>query len=291
MGKFLTRKTLQPIGLEIVGCLLAAIGIYNFAVMAELPMTGFTGVAILINRLNGFPIGVALVILNAPFAILCYRILGRRFFIHSIFCMVLFSMMIDHLAPLFPVYSGSRLLAVLACGAISGSGFAIILMQNASTGGTNFVVLPIKAKWPHLTLGRIYFLADLIPVVAGGLLFDDIDGIIYGLLVSVIFAVVIDRLIYGANAGKLLLIVADDSNLIRDVIQETSGRGCTIWRAHGGYAGTDRQMIMCACDNTQMYRVQRAIVAADPRAFTVVLESSQVAGQGFRRLVVGEKQG
>ena len=290
MRKFLTRKTLQPVAIEILGCLLVAVGIYNFAVTAEFPMTGFTGLSILINRLTGFPIGAALVMLNIPMAIVCYRLLGRRFFAHSIFCMVTYSMMIDHLAPLFPVYSGSRLLAALSCGVIAGTGFALVFTQNSSSGGTDFVVLAIKAVRPHLSVGKILFLADLIPVALGGIIFNDIDGMIYALIVSFLFAMVMDRIIYGANAGKLLFIVTDDSDLIRDTIQASSGRGCTIWNAQGGYRGTDRQVVMCACDNTQMYKVQKAVEAADEKAFTIVLESSQVAGEGFRRLVVGEKQ-
>ena len=289
MRKYLTKKTLKPIGMEILGCVLVAVGIYNFAVMAEFPMTGFTGISIIINRLTGFPIGVALVLLNIPMAIVCYRLLGRRFFLHSIFCMVLYSLMIDHLAPLLPVFELNRLLAALCTGVIAGTGFALIFMQNSSSGGTDFIVLAIKSKRPHLSMGKVIFLADVIPVVAGGIIFQDMEGMIYGLLISFLFGTVSDRLIYGANAGKLLLIVTDESDVIRDTIDATSGRGCTIWQASGGYEGTDRQVVMCACDNTQMYKVQKAVETADERAFTIILESSQVAGLGFKRLVVGEK--
>jgi len=294
---FFSKKNLKVIGIEVIGCMLIAVGIYNFAVMAEFPMTGFTGLAILINHLTDFHIGLSLILLNIPMAIVCYRLLGRRFLLHSIFCIVLYSLMIDYVAPLFPTYHGNRLLAALACGVISGTGFALIFRQNSSTGGTSFVGLAITARFPHLSLGKILLVIDFIPIVLGGFLFRpagsmvDIDSMIYGTIVAFLASVVIDRLIYGANAGKLLLIVTDDSALIRRTIEETSGRGCTIWQAKGGYRGDNREVVMCACDNTQMYQVQKAVAAADERAFTVVLESSQVAGEGFRRLVVGEKQG
>jgi len=277
------------------GCMLAAIGVYSFAVAADFPLAGFTGISLLIHRLTGFPIGLAMVLLNVPMAIVCYRLLGRRFFLHSIFGMAMYSLMIDWLAllpwfPVFEVTSQNRLLAALGCGVIAGTGFAIIYMQNASVGGADFAVLAIKAKRPHLSMGKIILVADTIPIVAGGLFFRDIDGMIYGLIISVVYAVVIDRLIYGVNAGKLLLIVCDDSTLIRRTIEESSGRGCTVWQAQGGWQGDERQVVMCACDNSQMYKVQKAVMAVDPAAFTITLEASQVAGQGFRRLVLGEKQ-
>jgi len=284
------RKNLKCIGIETLGCLLVAIGIYNFAVTAEFPMTGFTGLSILLNHFTGFPIGVGLVLLNIPMAIVCYRLLGQRFFLHSVFCLVLYSLMLDYLAPLLPVFTGSRLLAAIACGVVAGTGFALIFTQHSSTGGTDFVILAIKSKFPHLEFGKIMILADLVPVVAGGLIFGDIEGMMYGMIITFLFGTVIDRRVYGANAGKLLFIVTDNSDLIRRTIEDTSGRGCTIWQAQGGLAGDAHNVVMCACDNTQMYRVQQAISAADPAAFTVILESSQVAGLGFKRLVVGEKQ-
>jgi len=284
------KDTFKRLGIETFGCMLAAIGIYNFAVMAEFPLAGFTGIAVIINRFTDLPIGLTFMALNIPIALVCYRLLGRRFFLHSLFCMIVSSLMIDYLGPLFPAYHGSRLLAALACGVIAGIGYALMFTQQASSGGMGFIVMAIKSKRPHLSLGRLIFLADSIPIIAGGVLFRDIDGIIYALMISYIYALVADKLIYGANAGKLLLIVTDNATRIRHTIQEASGRGCTIWQATGGYQGSDREVVMCACDNTQTYKVQKAIETTDPAAFTIVLESNQVAGEGFTRLVLGEKE-
>jgi len=288
--KFFSKANLKCIGIEIIGCMLVAIGTYNFAIVAAFPMAGFTGVSILLNHFTGFPIGVGIVLFNIPVAVICYRLLGRRFFFHSLFCMVLSSLMIDYFAPLFPIFEGSRMLAAIACGVIAGAGFAMIFAQNASMGGTDFIIFAIKSKLPHLQLAKVIVIVDFIPVVLGGLLFGDIEGMMYGMIISFLGGVVIDRHIFGTNAGKLLLIVTDDSDLIRRTIEEVSGRGCTIWNAQGGYEGAQHEVVMCACDPAQMYRVQKAVSATEPGAFTVILDSSEVAGQGFRRLVVGERQ-
>ena len=290
MRKFFSKANLKCIGIEIIGCMLVAVGTYNFAVVASFPLAGFTGISILLNHFTGFPIGVGIVLFNIPVAAICYRLLGRRFFLHSVFCMVLSSLMIDYFAPLFPIFEGSRMLAAIACGAVAGSGFAMIFAQNASMGGTDFIIFAIKSKLPHLQLGKVIVIVDFIPVVLGGLLFGDVEGMMYGMIISFLCGVVIDRHIFGTNAGKLLLIVTDDSALIRRTIEEISGRGCTVWNAQGGYEGALHDVVMCACDSAQMYRVQKAVSAVDPEAFTVILDSSEVAGRGFRRLVVGERQ-
>lgn len=102
-----TKEGLVEIGIEILGSFLIAIGIYNFAVNANFPMTGFSGISIILYRLFQIPIGMSTILLNIPVTFLCYRLLGKRFLLRSLRCMVISSLMIDYLAPLLPVYGGA----------------------------------------------------------------------------------------------------------------------------------------------------------------------------------------
>ena len=90
---------------EFIGSVFIAAGIYNFAVQAKFPMTGFSGISIILYRLLNVPIGLSTILLNIPLAIICYRLLGKKFFVSSLRCMILSSIMIDYVAPLFPVYT------------------------------------------------------------------------------------------------------------------------------------------------------------------------------------------
>lgn len=74
---------------EIVGSIFIAAGIYNFAVQAEFPMTGFSGISIILYRFWNIPIGLSTIFLNIPVAVLCYRLLGRKFFVSSIRSMII----------------------------------------------------------------------------------------------------------------------------------------------------------------------------------------------------------
>ena len=221
-------ERLKRYGMEIVGAILVAIGVYNFAVAAEFPMTGFSGISIILYRLLRLPIGVSTVLLNIPLVFLCRRLLGKGFLLSSLRCMVISSVFIDSVAPLFPVYEGSRLLAALCTGVVAGLGYALIYLQNSSTGGMDFVILSIKAKYPHLSLGKIAFALDIGIVIVGGLLFRDIDGLICGAVVSFLIAAVIDKVMYGINAGKLALIVTERGAAVCSVIDRCVGRGTTI---------------------------------------------------------------
>lgn len=273
--------------MEVLGSFLVAIGIYNFAVNAEFPMTGFSGIAIILNRLFSLPIGIGTILLNIPVALLCYRLLGRRFFFRSIRCMVLSSLIMDYVAPLFPLYEGSRLLAAICTGVIAGLGYSIIYMENSSTGGSDFIIMAVKALKPHISLGKIAFLSDVGIILAGGILFQDIDGMIYGMIVNFLFAAVVDKVMYGVNSGKLTLIVTAQGARIAEVIDECCGRGSTLIQAAGGYQQDPKQVVMCACNNKQMYEVQNAVKEADPDAFIIIMESNEVHGEGFRTVQIG----
>lgn len=287
MNRISIKKFTIQIFWEIVGSIFIAAGIYNFAVQAKFPMTGFSGISIILYRIFGVPIGLSTIFLNIPVAILCYKLLGRKFFISSLRCMVISSVMIDYVAPLFPVYEGERLLAALCTGVFAGFGYAIIYMQNSSTGGTDFIIMAVKAMIPHLSLGKIAFASDILIILAGGILLNDVDGMIYGMIVNYLFAVVVDKLMYGINSGKMTLVVTEHGKEICDVIDECCGRGSTILRGQGGYQGDEKQVVMCACNNKEMYLVQRAVKEADPQAFMIILESNEVHGEGFRTLQIG----
>ena len=273
--------------METLGGFLVAVSLDSFAVNAGFPLTGFSGIALIFNRLWGMPIGVTIILLNIPLAFLCYKLLGKGFFLRSIRCMIISSIFIDYIGPMLPAYDGDRLLAALCTGVTMGLGYGLIYMQNSSTGGADFVVMALKAVRPHLSLGRLAFITDVVIVLAGGFLFRDVDGIIYGMIVSFIFSVVIDKVMYGANAGKLTLIVTEHGKLVCDTIDATCKRGTTILKAAGGYKQEDKQVVMCACSDKQMYQVQQAVKAVDPASFMVVLESNEVHGEGFRYIQMG----
>ena len=290
MEKYFGEHWLRDTAVELIGSVLTGIAIYNFAVPAAFPMTGSSGLALILYRLFSLPIGVMTIVLNIPVAILCYRLLGRQFFFKSLRCMVLSSLFIDDVAPLLPLYTGGRLLAAICTGVIGGLGYAMIYITNSSTGGSDFIVMAVKAVRPYVQLGKIIFITDAVIIGLGGLIFKDFDGVIYGLIIDYIYAIVTDKLMYGMNAGKLALVVTDYGKAAADKIDELCGRGTTIIEARGGYRGDHRDVVMCACSTKEMLTVERAVRLIDPNAFTVILESNEVLGEGFKSFRVAQKQ-
>ncbi len=93
--------------LQTLGCFISAAGIYSFAVAAEVPVTGVAGICAILYRLFGIPMGLSNVLINIPIILCTYKLLGKSFFIRSVYCMVLFAIFTDYLLPLMPVYQGT----------------------------------------------------------------------------------------------------------------------------------------------------------------------------------------
>ena len=66
-----SKRMLVDLGVEVLGSSLIAVALYQFAVAAQFPMTGFSGLALIGYRLFGFPIGLSTMVLNLPVALLC----------------------------------------------------------------------------------------------------------------------------------------------------------------------------------------------------------------------------
>ena len=253
---------------DVIGGFLIALGVYNFAAASDFPITGISGIALVFYHYLKWPIGTVSLILNIPIIVICGKMLGVRFLLCSLKTIVISTLVMDFVAPLFPMYQGDILLSCICRGILGGIGYALIYMRNTSTGGTDFIMMAIRAKKPHLTLGRISMVIDCTILVLNGILMQgNIDKLIYGLMGSVIACVVIDKVMYGADAGKVTLIVTVQGQRIADKIYELTERGATLLHGSGSYSGEDKQVVMCACNYKQMHMVQKAVKEVDKHAF------------------------
>ena len=280
---FYAKKWSIDILMDILGGILIALGTYNFAALAQFPMAGLNGIALIFYHLWGLPIGRTALLLNIPIALICFPILGRQYFLRSVRTIIITSVIMDYLAPLFPVYTGDRMLAAICAGVLSGLGYALIYMRETSTGGADFIMLSIKALKPHFSLGKITFIMDGLIVLLGTVMVSrDIDSLIYGMIITFLLSVVVDKVMYGIDAGKMTLIVTDQAQEVADMIDQVTGRGCTFLKGEGSYSKEEKAVVMCACNNKQMYSIRSSIKKIDPKAFIIIVESNEVVGEGFK---------
>ena len=241
----MTKNKYTNLLLQTLGCFISAAGIYSFAVAAEVPVTGVAGICAILYRLFGIPMGLSNVLINIPIILCTYKLLGRSFFIRSVYCMVLFAIFTDYLLPLMPVYQGDRLLATICGGVVGGIGDALIYMNNSSTGGLDFITMGIKARHPHLPFGNITFAAALAVILLNGAVFQDVDSIIYGIMFNFIVSAVINKMMFGFSSSMLAMIVTDDGKAACAEIDRRYGAGTAVLTLRDSYYNMKEKIVPC----------------------------------------------
>ncbi|HIV23704.1 MAG TPA: YitT family protein [Candidatus Merdiplasma excrementigallinarum] len=266
---------------DLAGGILYAMGIYTFAKMADFAPGGLSGLALISNYLWGLPIGLMTLILNVPLVIVSYKVVGKQFLLKTARSMVISTIILDLIFPLTPPYTGSPFMAALYSGLCMGAGMAFFYMRGSSSGGMDFLIMTIKVRHPHFSLGMVTMVTDFLIILLGWPVFGNIDAVLYGLATAFVSTIVLDKILYGVGAGKLIIIITNEGQQLADRIGEMTDRGSTIIRARGTYTQADRQVLLCACSKSQTYSITAAAHQVDPGAFIMVTETSEVYGEGF----------
>ena len=93
------KELVLDISYDIVGSVLYALGIYTFAKTADFAPGGLSGLALIMNHLWRFPIGITTLALNIPLIILSFKLVGRRFMFKSARTMIVCTIFLDLIFP------------------------------------------------------------------------------------------------------------------------------------------------------------------------------------------------
>ncbi len=266
---------------DLIGGILYSIGLYTFAKSGEFAPGGVSGLALICNRLWQMPIGLATLLINIPVVILSYKVLGRRFLLKSFQTMLISTLLIDGVFPYTPEYTGNRLLSAVFMGVFLGAGLALIYMRGSSTGGSDFLNVTIRKLCPRFSMGQIVMMTDIGIIGIGGIVYGDIDAVLYGVISTYVTSLVIDKILYGAGSSKLALIITSQGKAASELINREIKRGATLVKATGAYSGEDRDLVLCACGKAEIAKVRAAAYEIDPNAFVMITEASEVFGEGF----------
>ena len=146
----------------IASAFLQAFAMQTFLDPVNILSSGFTGVAVLIERITSlygihFSTSLGMVALNVPVALFCFKHIGKKFVVFSMIQVFLasFFLRFAHFTPLFD----DALLNICFGGFVYGMAIVTALKGNASTAGTDFIALYVsnrtgKAIWQYVFMGN-----------------------------------------------------------------------------------------------------------------------------------------
>lgn len=266
--------------LIIIGSCIYGVGLSTFIQPSGVPMGGVAGISLVLNYLFHTPVGIMNILLNIPMFILGYKTLGREFFWKTLAAILASSLFIDIAGPLLPVYSGDQLLSCLFGGGLAGFGFGLVFRAGGTSGGTD-----VLSKYFYLRrgipLGTTSIVFNAIVIVGSAMVYKSMESAMYGIIVTYLSGVVIDKVVYGGDRQKNAFIITSRPQEVAEAIMAL-GRGVTALPAKGMYTGADKTMLVCAVRRNEVMTVKRLVAGADPHAFMMLYDVSEVLGQGFK---------
>ena len=266
----------------IVASTAFSFGINCFLANNNILNGGITGIATILNYLFDFPIGMGIFVMNVPLLLIALRKLGILFVFRTFWVIAISSVIID-LGAFLPVYKSDLLLSSVFGGVLSGFSLGIIFMRNATTGGVDIIARLIKLRYPHITLGKSIFILDAVVIITGGIIYNNLESMLYAAVTVFVSAQVLDYIIYGISRGATIMIISEKNDEIRQLLINDLNRGVTIFKGHGGYSGEEKSILLCACYDNQTQKLIKKIKSADENAFFIVTQSKQIVGEGFMR--------
>lgn len=67
--------------------------------------------------------------------------------------------------------------------------------------------MSIKVLRPHLSIGLVTMLIDVVIILLGWPAFGNVDSVLYGLAATAVTSVVIDKIMYGVGSSKVVVII------------------------------------------------------------------------------------
>jgi len=180
---------------------------------------------------------------------------------------------------------------IISCifgGVFIGAGVGLVLKSHATSGGTDIIGM-IISKFLHIPIAKSVMLVDSLVVIFGLVVLGDWKIPLYSLVVIFVSTKMIDYIIQGGESDKLLFIISDKHEEIKDFILEKMERGCTFIKSAGAYTKVDKNMIFVVVSRRELATMQDNINSIDDRAFVVIVNAHETLGDGFKNF--GERIG
>ena len=276
------RELFLDLVFDIVGGFLQAIGLHCFIDSINIAPGGATGMAILINRLTGLPLGSLTFLINIPLLAAAWFCLGKARAVKPLKTVFILTIILDFIVtPYVPVYSGDKMVSCIFGGVLVGASLAVVFMRGSTTGGGDIAAKLLQKYRPHMQTGTAVMATDMVIILLSMVVFQNIESGLYGLINMVVSTYVIDVILYGMNKSTMITVITSKPQEIADALMDALERGCTLIKSRGAYAKQEGESVICVVDRKQFYKAKKVIYGIDKQAFVIVSEAKEVYGEGF----------
>ena len=277
----ITAPVLKSAATVVVGNMLYALLVKLFLLPAGLVTGGTTGLALIAEHLWQIPSTVFVFVFNVAMLIVGWLLLGKAFVINTIASSILYPFFLEICNRIFGdlVLTQDTVLCTVFFGIGIGVALGMVIRSGASTGGMDIPSL-ILNKYFKIPVSVSMYVFDF-TILLAQLFFRPTEKVLYGIVMTLIYTVVIDKMLLLGQTRTELKIVSSKSQEISTAIMQQVDRGVTLLHGEGGYLGNETKLVLTVISNRELIKVEKLIHQIDPECFMVVSRVSEVRGRGF----------
>lgn len=276
--KILTKRALKDSLLILLGIFSAAFGLKGFLLTNHFIDGGATGISLLVAVLTKIPLYIPIILINLPFVLLGYRILGKTFALKTAVAITGLSIVLAVVT--FPNVTDDNLLVAVFGGFFLGTGIGLSVRGGAVIDGTEVLAIYLSRKF-GTTLGDVIIIINVL-IFSTAAYFLSVEIALYSMITYLSASKTLDFIVEGIEEYIGVTIISKQCDNIRKMIIEKMGRGVTVYSGKKGYGkkgeATEHDIIYTVITRLELNKLNTEIELIDSSAFVVMSSVKDAKG-------------
>ncbi len=279
-NKNLIAKRIKDALLITAGMFSAGFGIKGFLLSSNFIDGGVTGISMLLTSIFGYPISILLVLLNVPFIILGYRLIGWNFTVKTSIGILGLALCLAFFP--YPDVTPDKLLTAIFGGFFIGTGIGLAMRGGAVLDGTEIAAVLLSKSSAILKVSDVILLLNVFIFTAAAF-FLGVEPALYSIVTYFAASKMIDYIINGIEEYTAVTIISDRNDEIKDMITKKLHHGVTVYTGTSGYGRRgekrlDNDILYTVITRLEVGNLQIEIIKIDPYAVVIHQSINSIKG-------------
>lgn len=269
---------LKDLLLISAGIFSASFGLKGFLLKNHFIDGGVTGISLLISNICNIKLYLLIIIINFPFIILGYKIIGKNFAIKTMLAIAGLALCVASVN--FPIVTSDKLLVAIFGGFFLGAGIGLSVRGGAVIDGTEVLAIYLSRKL-GTTIGDIIIVINVI-IFSAAAYFLSIEIALYSMITYLSASKTLDFIIEGIEEYIGVTIISTHHDELTEMIINKMGKGITVYAGKRvvGLKGEQKNIdiIYTIITRLELNKLNTEINKIDPNANVVMSSVKDTRG-------------
>jgi uncharacterized membrane-anchored protein YitT (DUF2179 family) len=275
----MVKDFIRDVFLIGLGIISAGFGLKGFLLPNGFIDGGATGISLLISALSDIPLALLILLVNIPFIVFGFRVIGKQFAIKTVLAIIGLATAVASIP--YPEITDDKLLISVFGGFFLGAGIGLAVRGGSVIDGTEVLAIAISRR-AGLSIGDIILIINVIIFSFAAYLLS-IEVALYAMLTYLSASKTVDFIIEGIEEYTGVTIISIKPDEMREMIAYELNSGVTVFNGERGFGKTGEKkhalkIIYTVVTRLEISRLKSEAHKIDPNAFIVMTSIKDTIG-------------